>query len=170
MNVNVGKRSLALGVAAGVTGAATVATLAFASHASTPARTVQPLTPAAAVMPAMAAMAAPSAQPRANTHSVALTAAQARVVAERATSGRAERVTSALMATGRSYSVWVDRANGTEAKLIIDARTGRVLSTVVEPQDSSDVSEPQDSSDLSDQGSADPETTPPPDSQDSASD
>jgi hypothetical protein len=100
-----------------------------------------------------------------------LTEAQVRAIAERTIGGHAEQVVPVLTTAGQSYSVWVDGANGVEVKLVLDARTGKVLSKVSDPQESpdpADSADPTDSPDSTDSpgvGSAAAEATQAPDAQ-----
>ncbi|MDQ1749693.1 MAG: hypothetical protein QOE71_749 [Pseudonocardiales bacterium] len=148
MNINFGKRSLAVGLATGVTGAA-LATVAFTTHSSAPSRPVPPAAASNAVsaLPETAAPAATSATPRASAPA-APNLAKVRAIAERAGGGQVEQLERRRATTGMTYQVSVIRPNGMEAQLIIDARNGQVLSNTVEPQDSvepKDSAEPKDS-------------------------
>jgi hypothetical protein len=108
-------------------------------------------------MPETAAPAAASATPPASTPA-APNLAQVRKIAERAGGGQVEQLERRRAATGMEYQVSVIRPNGIEAQLMIDARSGQVLSNTVEPQDSAEPqnsAEPQDSAEP--QNSAEPQ-------------
>jgi uncharacterized membrane protein YkoI len=87
-----------------------------------------------------------------------LTPAQATGLAARAADGVADQVDTLTSPSGLSYQVSVTRADGSDFDVVIDARTGRVISSTAEPangsdgqlpdaQDSQDVSSPPDSTD-----------------------
>jgi uncharacterized membrane protein YkoI len=63
---------------------------------------------------------------------------QARAIAERIAGGRADKVEAEA---GGIYDVSVVRVDGSEAQLVIDARTGRVISNAVGAPDAPDTSE-----------------------------
>jgi uncharacterized membrane protein YkoI len=151
VNLNGTKQLFVLGLAvAGSAGAAALITAAVTDPKATQtqlssepkqvpagATSVAPAVPA----PAAAPRRAPKAQAAAPT---SITLDQARAFAERAANGRADKVEADTGPGGLFYDVSVVRADGVEADLVVDGRTGRVLSNVMEPQDSPDSQEAQD--------------------------
>jgi hypothetical protein len=146
------RRPVALATAAGVLGVGAWAAVAVTSHRSAAAQAAPPVQPAAAssVMPAMPGPAATSSVPGAGRAGVTLGVPQVSAIAARAAGGQVEQIESGPTTAAPSYVVSVTRANGTETQLVIDARTGRVLSTAVEPQDSATAADPQGSPDPQD--------------------
>jgi uncharacterized membrane protein YkoI len=139
----------------GSAAAAAVLTLAVADSgrsASQPVPLAQQLplvvtSPSAASTPAVLPVA-PIAKPTQTT----FTLDQARVIAERAGNGRMAKVDTEMIATGAAYDITVVRADGTEVQLLVDVRSGRVLSNVA------DLPGPQEQPNVGDQPSV-PEPT-----------
>jgi hypothetical protein len=155
MNLSSSKRPLLLGLALAVTGAAGAAVAVTLAVASPSAPQTPPVVPAAQASPAGAAAsiapAAASGTPPVATTAPAVAAVttptvisldQARGIAERAGNGQADKVQADTGPTGLSYDVSVTRSDGTDVEVIIDGHTGRILSTVAEPQNPQDSNTP----------------------------
>jgi uncharacterized membrane protein YkoI len=153
-----------LALAAGVGGTAALAAVFVSAGATTPAQQAQPVAVSSSMAPMPSAAASPaSTVPAASGAAAKLTLPQIRAIAERTAGGRAEDVEPTGPAA-LSYQVSVVRGDGSETELVVDARSGRVINTVADPQDSAephDSAEPQDSADPQDsaepQDNADPQ-------------
>jgi uncharacterized membrane protein YkoI len=151
MQVTAKKKPVIAGVAlVGSAAAAAGITLAIADSGRTAPQPV-PLTqqipvdvttPAAAITPA-----ARPVTPTATPTRTAVTLDQARGIAERVGNGRMLKVDTETIATGAAYDITVIRADGTEVDLLVDVRSGRVLSSVA------DQPEPQEQPNVGDQPS-----------------
>ncbi|MGH8861387.1 MAG: PepSY domain-containing protein [Jatrophihabitantaceae bacterium] len=152
MDITSGKRPLVLGVAVGVAGAAAVVSLvAFRHSSSTPAVVAPVGVPVSSPAPvlnhtgglthARMRMAALQVGPA----TVRLDGARIRTIAQRSARGRSEQIVRGVASTGSTYEVSVERIDGTELRVVLDAHSGRVLATLTEPadgQDGSGVQEP----------------------------
>ena len=187
MNFSSPKRPLLLGLGLAVTGAAgaAVAAVAVTLAVASPSASQTPLLvpaaqtfatgaapstaagvasggPAVASSAAPAAPAAPSVAPAAPPVAAAATPTvissdQARAIAERAGNGQAAEVQADTAPTGPTYDVSVTRTDGTDVEVVVDGHSGRILSTVAEPQDPQDSNtpDPQDSNTPDPQGGTD---------------
>ena len=155
MNFSSSKRSLLLGLALAVTGAAGAAVAVTLAVASPSAPQTPPIVPAAQTFQAGtapsiatgAASGAPAVASSAPSVAAAATPTvisldQARAIAERAGNGQADKVQADTAPTGLSYDVSVTRSDGTDVEVTIDGHTGRILSTVAEPQAPQDSNTP----------------------------
>jgi uncharacterized membrane protein YkoI len=151
-------------VAAAAAGAAAIIMVALASSHGTqpqpglgldrqlPASVTSDVSsPTMPAVPSQLPKAAPSLPPQAAAAASArapLSPLQARALAERAANGQADQVEATVGPNGGvSYAVSVVRADGTDVQLVIDGRTGRVLSNVPEAQDTQppqDIQSPPD--------------------------
>jgi uncharacterized membrane protein YkoI len=148
MNFNSAKRPLLLGLALSVTGAAGAAaavTLAVASPPTAQNTTVAPTrqsSPAVAAPPIAAAPASSVTPVTAAPAPTVINPGQARGIAERAGNGQADNVQTETGPTGIAYDVSVTRSDGTDVQFIIDGHTGRILTTIAEPQNPQDSTAP----------------------------
>ncbi len=76
-----------------------------------------------------------------------LTAAQATLIAERQGHGRATEVDAETEVSGKTYEVKVLRPGGVEAKIVVDAASGRVLSSETDSDVEDQADAPDDSGD-----------------------
>jgi uncharacterized membrane protein YkoI len=144
MNHRATKRPLLLGLTLAVTGAAGAAaavTLAVTSPSASqtpPAVTAAQLSQPATQPPIAPAAAASAPAVAATPTPTAVSLDQARGIAERTGHGQVDKLEADAGPTGLTYNVSVIRADGADVQLVIDARTGTVLSNVVEQQNAPD--------------------------------
>jgi uncharacterized membrane protein YkoI len=138
------KRPLLLGLTLAVTGAAGAAAAVILAITSASTTQTPPAVPAAqlsqpATQPPIAPAVASSAPAVAAAPTpTAVSLDQARGIAERTGHGQVDKFEADAGPTGLTYNVSVIRADGADVQLVIDARTGTVLSNVVEPQNPQD--------------------------------
>jgi hypothetical protein len=150
------KRPLLLGLALTITGAGGAAiAVTLAVTGPSPAHNPPMVSAAAqaslpATPPPIAPAAATSVAPVPPTHApTPVSLDQVRAIAQRAGHGQVDKIEADAGPAGITYDVSVIRSDGTDAQLIVDARTGRILSNLAEqqdPQEQSDTPDPQDSS------------------------
>ena len=144
MNHSASKRPLLLGLALAVTGAAGAAAAVTLAVTSPSARQTPPAMPAAQVVlpgsqpPIAPAVASSAAAVAAIPTPTAVSLDQARGIAARTGHGQVDKLEADAGPTGLIYNVSVIRADGADVQLVIDARTGTVLSNVVEQQNPPD--------------------------------
>jgi hypothetical protein len=150
MNLSSTKRPILLGLAlGGAAGAAAIITFAVSRPSASQAPLAAPA-PQSSVAAAVTSIAPAAAAAPATSGPAPVTLDQARAIAEHAGNGQADKIETDTGPAGISYEVSVIRADGTDVELIVDARTGRILSNIAEqqdPQEQSDAPDPQDSSD-----------------------
>lgn len=134
-------RRLLVGAFALIASASTGAAVAHA--VSGPQATDQQSTAVPAT--ATTATAVPTTALRASSMVGPLSATEAIRIAERQGSGRATEVDAETEATGKTYEVKVLRPGGAEVKVVVDATTGRVLSTKADDADVEDAAGAQTS-------------------------
>jgi hypothetical protein len=138
------KRPLLLGLTLAVTGAAGAAVAVTLALTSPSASQTPPAVPAAQLSqpgtqpPIAPAVASSAPAVAAAPTPTAISLDQARGIAERTGHGQVEKLEGDPGPTGLTYNASVIRADGADVQLVIDARTGAVLSNVVEPQNPPD--------------------------------
>jgi len=155
MNLSATKRPILLGLAlGGAAGAAAIITFAVTSPSAsqTPPATPAPQSSVAAgvtsIAPALAVPPVAAAPATSGPAPVALD--QARAIAERAGNGQSDKIETDTGPAGITYDVSVIRSDGTDVEVVVDARTGRILSNLAEQQDPQEQSDTPDSQDSSD--------------------
>jgi len=155
-----GKRTLVFGLAAAGT-AASAAVIGVAlvnpstahSQAVTTTQAVAvPISTASTQPSAVAPTFAPVSQAQASAVAPILAPigqAQASAIAVRASGGTVEEVDVSTQQGRLSYTVSVVHPDGSETRVVVDGRTGRVLSNIAEAQDSNSA-EQQDAADVQD--------------------
>jgi hypothetical protein len=165
MKVTAKKKPVIVGMAlVGSAAAAAGITLAVADSGRSAPQPVAQALQAPVDVPTSLAATTPAARPvtpAAAPSPAAVTFDQARVIAERAGNGQMEKVDTEAIATGAAYDFTVIRADGTEVQLLVDVRSGRVLSNVADqpgPQEQPNIGDQpsvQDPAEVPDQPTGD---------------